>query len=612
MSPTAPLPLPSPAGDSTLAAQNEADPAESPAPSSRFASLTGRREWLALGLLLLVGALVYLPALRSPFLLDDYLHTSMIDGSFPVHRSPFDLYNFVNDADRAVLLERGMLPWWSHPRLVIRFFRPLSSALLWGDHRLFGASPLLLHLHSFAWWAATVLAARALFRRCFSERVAWIAAVIFALAPCHALPLAWLANREALVSLVFGAVGLAAYVRFREERALRDGAFAAALFGLSLLGGEYGLSLGGYVLAYDIVRRRETIARRALGLLPFAAPTAAYLVARSARHFGAIGSGFYSDPFREPASYLRTAPRRLATLLLDAWASLDNETLVSATPAWALALGLAVLVALLVVPLRGALAFRAERERRAALWLLLGSVLALAPLLAVVPSPRVLGVSLLGVAPAVALILDHAWFPRVIEARRGSAELTGLVALLLGFLHLVHGPATSWLVSRTFRQSAVSFARSTAELREHLHDPAAADVVVVRGMGGAFFLPFALDHDGKLPARWRILAQTGHALALRRGPRTLDIVVPADQSLFPAGQGNLFRSAGARLAAGDVFDLPGLRVTVLEVGKEGPRSARFEFDRDLEAAPLAWISERFDGFPPATPPKQGFGTPFDP
>jgi hypothetical protein len=67
-----------------------------------------------------------------------------------------------------------------------------------------------------------------------------------------------------------------------------------------------------------------------------------------------------------------------------------------------------------------------------------------------------------------------------------------------------------------------------------------------------------------------------------------------------------------KLAVGDVFDVPGLHVTVLELGKEGPRSVRFQFDRDLEAAPLTWITERFDGFPEAVPPKQGFGMPFDP
>ncbi len=190
-----------------------------------------------------------------------------------------------------------------------------------------------------------MLAARSLFRRCFSSRVSWLATVIFALAPCHALPLAWLANREALVSLTFGALGLATYVQWRETRAPFDGALAAAFFGPALLGGVRA-SFGGFVLAFEIVRRREGILRRGVGLLAFAVPAASYLFARTVRHFGAVGSGFYSDPFREPASFLRTAPRRLATLLADSWLSLDTETLTSSTPAWALALGVVAFVAL--------------------------------------------------------------------------------------------------------------------------------------------------------------------------------------------------------------------------------------------------------------------------
>jgi hypothetical protein len=101
-------------------------------------------------------------------------------------------------------------------------------------------------------------------------------------------------------------------------------------------------------------------------------------------------------------------------------------------------------------------------------------------------------------------------------------------------------------------------------------------------------------------------------LALRRDPRTLDLVVPPDQSVFPSGPGNLFRNDELKISAGDVFDVPGLHVTVLEVGPNGPRSVRYQFDRDLEAASLVWITERFDGFPDATPPNVGFGASFDP
>jgi hypothetical protein len=573
-----------------------------------------RRPWLALAILVLLGVAVYFPALRTPFLLDDYLQASMIEGTFPAKRGPFDLYDFVNDADRASLTERGMLPWWSHPELKIRFFRPLSSALRWADHRLLGESPISLHLHSFAWWLAAVLAARALFRRALAPRAATIATLVFALAPCHTLPLTWLANREALLSLAFGTFGLLAYARFREQRGHRDGALAALLFTLAVLSGEYALCFAGYILAIELGLRGEPLFRRGLGVLPFAVPAAGYLLVRARLGYGTLGSGFYTDPFRETLPFLHALPRRLATLLVDGWFALDDETLTSETPGWALALLVLCAAPLLFVPLRRAFVMLDDERRRRASWMLLGSFFSLLPVLAVVPSPRLLGVSVLGVATAVGLLLDHAWFPAagVPLDRRPAAQLTGFVALLLGFSHLVHGPGTSWLMARRLQRTAVSFASHVAALRGRVPAPENSEVVVIRAIAGAFFLPFALDERGRLPFRFRILAQAGHALVLRHDARTFDIIVPPEQSLFPTGPGQLFRSMDAPLAVGDVLTVPGVRATILDVGRRGPRSARFELDRELESPTITWITEDRDGLPITEPPAPGFGKPFDP
>ncbi|MFT3771120.1 MAG: hypothetical protein QM820_37365 [Minicystis sp.] len=481
-----------------------------------------RRNWIFIALLVLGALVVHLPALRAQYLLDDYLHASMIDGTFPAKRGPLDLYDFVNEADRPVLTERGMLPWWSHPRLKVRFFRPLPSALRWADHHLFGRGPLLLHLHSLLWWVAAVAAARALFRRFLPPRPAMIATAVFALAPCHALPLAWLANREALISLSLGLFAFGAYVRWREELRARDALIAAALFALSMSGGEYAMCLGGYVLAYEIVVRGDGLFRRISGLLPFVAPAVVYLAVRAKLGYGTEGSGFYSDPFREPGAFLRAAPRRLVTLLAQAWLSLDGDTLPSSTPWWFLVILAAGCVALFAAPLRRAFADLDEPTRRAAKWMLLGSFLALVPVLAVVASPRLLGASLIGISVAVALLLEHAWFPAEPPPRRGLAELTGLAAIALGFAHLVHGPGTAWLIGWNYKRSSESFAANAASLRARFAELGRDDVYVLRGLGGSFFMPFAVDPHGAPPSRWRILAQTNHVLALRRDARTID------------------------------------------------------------------------------------------
>ena len=169
-----------------------------------------------------LGFLLFLPGLASPYWLDDYVHRSMVRGTFPSQRSPFDLYNFVSSEDRDLLVDTGVLPWWTHPRLTIRFFRPLSSVLRWLDFTITDL-PAVHHVHSLVWWVAAVLGARALYKRWLGPRAALLATIVFALAPCHAVPLSWLANREVLITLTFGTFALAALTRLREGGRLRDG-----------------------------------------------------------------------------------------------------------------------------------------------------------------------------------------------------------------------------------------------------------------------------------------------------------------------------------------------------------------------------------------------------
>jgi hypothetical protein len=572
--------------------------------------LLRRHPGLALAGILLLGALVFLPSLRSEFLLDDYLHASMIDGTFPVHRGPLDLYDFVDDTERATLIDRGMLPWWAHPQLRIRFLRPLPSLLRWAEQHAFGSSALLPHLHSMLWWAAAVLVARRLFRRLLPPRPALLATLIFAVAPCHALPIAWLANREALISLTLGALALTSYLRWREEGGALHALAATVLFAGAMSGGEYALCFGGYVLAYELLAWGDKLWKRAAGLLVFGVPAAGYLALRAMLRFGTAGSSFYMDPFHEPFAYLAIAPRRLATLIVQEWMTVDSDD--AASP-WMYAAFVVVGVVLVTIPIARVFAAQEPRVRARAQALLLGSHLALLPVLAVDPSPRVLGAALLGLAPTLALVLDHAWFPAAIPERKGAAELTGLVALGIGFAQFVHGPATAFVIGEHYRRTSVAFVESIADLRVRIGDVENTEIVSLRGGPSTFFVPFALARDGKMPPRWRVLSTTGHVLGLRTGPRTLELVAPKDQSMLSWFSWDLFRNTSANLQPGQVFETPGLRATILEMGSVGPRRIRYELDRDLDDPAYAWFAEsNSGGFPSVTPPQPGFGKPYEP
>ena len=533
----------------------------------------------------------------------------MARGQFPVPRSPFDLYAFVDDSDRQALFDRGLLPWWSHPQITIRFFRPLSSALLFLDHRIFGAHPFPMHLHSLVWWLFAVLAVRALARRLFpSARVQLMATAIFALAPCHAVPLSWIANREVLLALTFGVLALPRYAEFRRTRALAPAGLALLLFALALFsGGEYALSFTGYVVAFDVVRRRESVVSRVTGWLPFALPAAAYMGVRGALHYGSHGSGFYSDPLRDPGRFFHKAPERLVTLLADGWLSVDSTAWTAAWMRVALFVIVAVAVSCGVIAFRRAFAAQADTARENVTWMLAGSLGSLVPVLAVVPSTRLLGVAMVGVSMCVAVVLDFAWWQEkeLAGMRRG---VTALCAVFLGFSHFIHGPGTTWLKARSLRDDARELAWKAGNIAGALPPGAPARVGIVRGSAGMFFAPFALP-GGQVPARWNFLAQGGHVLTQRRDEYTLEVATPKHRGLYPEGDLNLYRSEDERLAVGSEVRVPGLRATILELQDGRPSKVRFTFDVPLEE--LTWFTEQRNGVRVVAVPEPGFGAPFD-
>ena len=338
------------------------------APASAKASVWRRA---APPLVALFALLVRLPLLSTPRFQDDYDQLAMIEGKYPSQPGPFDLYDFINDSNRSALMDRGILPWWSHPSMQLRFFRPLSSALLWSDHRAFGGHILFEHLHSLLWWSAACVGVFTLLKTLFSPRVAGFGLLAFAVAPCHGYPLAWLANREELVSVVFGTFALLAYSRWRERRAARDGLASFALFAMAMLAGEYTLCFAGYVAALELTRPRERVAHKALGVLPFAVPVLAYLAIRHSLHYGAVGTGFYHDPLRDFDGYASVLPRRFAVLFATGWVGVDDRLWVNEA-GWKLGLLTATAIAVLAIPIRRVLGELDTDARRRALWLLVG------------------------------------------------------------------------------------------------------------------------------------------------------------------------------------------------------------------------------------------------
>ena len=372
-----------------------------------------------------------------------------------------------------------------------------------------------------------------------------MATFIFALAPCHAIPVSWLANREVLVSVALGTFALGALVRFLRDGSMKNGVAALVLFSIAMLAGEYSLTFGGYAAAFAFFMTAPS-RRRVLGVATFAVPASAMMVVRVVLGFGNAGSGFYRDPFTQTEAFFSGAPRRLAHLWLDSWLSSDSDW-VNDTRWWLLAAFVVTLAVLLAIPIRRAMRAAEDSARRAAYALLVGSLVALVPMVAVLPSQRLLGVATLGIAFVVAIALDHGWF-----GEHATNDFSSLVVLLLGFMHLVHGPVTSFLSTRNFHETAVNFSERNAWLQRRIGgDPVDADIAVARsGWQTILFSSFALDTNGRLPKHWWVLSLVPHALMLRRGPSCDRSRRAEGPRVFSDGPGRFVSQRGSPASSG--------------------------------------------------------------
>jgi hypothetical protein len=549
---------------------------------------------------LAAGAVANRAALQAPLEIDDVGQRAMIEGTLTPRRGPFNLYDFVADDNRAALLERGVIPWWSDPHLVTRFLRPLPSVLVWLDHRLFGYEAFGPHVLSFLWWIGAVLAARSLYRTVMGRGAALVATVVFALSPTLAIPLVWAANRNVLVTLTFGTVALALYARWRNDRRQPQALATAAAFTATSLTGEYALCLTGYLIAFELCRRTEAGRRRLTGMLPAAVPLIVYAVARTALGYGATASGLYRDPSADPGAYLEALPRAISVLLAAGWLGVDVTSTWLASQAFR-----AILIvgasALVVGTVWRAQRHRTDAEPDSGSWLACGSVLSLLPLAATEPSRRLLGVAAIGVSGAIGVLLANG-FRRVGQPLRHAPLLA--VAATAAFIHLAAAPFQTRGLSRDAVQDQVeNLARfSTVPSRARSVDT----TLVVRANYGLTVLSAPYLLRGEAPRHWWVLSHTfAQTAAIRTSPRSIE-VLQENVPLIPIGPTGIVRTVPFRI--GEVVQIPGLHATVLRVDEGGrPMAVRYEFDRDLDSSDVAWISEGRSGFADVAPPAVGIG-----
>jgi hypothetical protein len=555
--------------------------------------------------------LLTLPSLWVGLVVDDHVHRNLPLGSsvVPDRMNPlFDLFAFADgDPERMrELMDVGLWPWWTWPEIRAAFFRPVTGLTHWLDYRLWPELPGLMHVHSLLWLGAVVAAAAVLFRRLMGLTVvAGVAALLYATDDGHALPVGFLANRNALTATFFGLLAICMHDRWRRERQRSGAVLASLLLAVSLLSAELGVGAVAYIVAYALILDRTSWRRRLLSLTPYVAVVLAWRIIWSCLGYGVRGTELYVDPLCEPWRYALTLPQRAVGLLLAQLALPPAEVYFGARVmlpshlaalVWPVA---SVLVGLMAVAFIRAL----RRDRMAAFWAC-GMGLSLLPVCTTAPSDRVMMFVGVGACGLIARFLC-AVFAR--NEGRVRSRLAVAVAVLLVLVHGLIGPVILAV------RAAIPCGPKQVAAQVYVNTPLdesvrRQDVVVVNSpialCGG--YLLMRRDADGlPVPRRVRVLSASWSPVEVTRADTTTLIVRP-DWGYLGTPADDLCRDKRHPLALGEKVELTGVTVEVTDLTEDGrPAEATFRFAVPLEDASLRWLFWQEGEFVPFTPPDVG-------
>lgn len=554
---------------------------------------------------LVVGVLLVLPSLGNGLALDDFFHRDMLlPGAGHLGRAvhPLDVFAFFPHQDIERLREMGLLSWWASAELHLSFLRPLAAFTHWLDHRLWPDAPWLMHLHSVAWYAATVASVALLFRELGREtKPPWlpgVALLLFAIDDRHGLPAGWIASRNIMMATTFGALSI--YAQLRRQNRLAAW-ISPPLLLLSLASAEFGIGAFAYLLADAVVDNRGW--RRLSQIAPHAIVIVGWQLGYTALGYGTAGAGLYTHPVSEPLAFLAAVVERGPVLLAsqltlpfaEIWGSVPEiYTLIYAAAA-------TCVVALVGYALRGPI--RCERATRV---MAMGALLSVIPCASTYPNERLLYFTGIGGAWLVAraiYLLDEAatnhrrrrtlsrLFLSAVLLRHVAASTVGLPlrALMPGLGAALQAHCMASL------PDDVALSEQTLVVLNVPHEFLSAPVLVHR----------RLSDGGYTPQRVRTLGATGEAVRIHRADdRTLELS-PAAPYLSRRVDALAWSPADPR-GVGYWVDLGDVRIDVTAATLDHrPTRVRARFSSSLEDARWRIVAWQVDGYREVTLPAVG-------
>jgi hypothetical protein len=555
-----------------------------------------------------ISALLSSASLLLGFTADDHFHALSLSPSSSfrgVDRAPWDLFAFAkNPNTNLALMEEGAFPWWTDRELVIAFLRPLSSLSLWLDYQLWPGSAFAMHLHSLVWYAGLLGAVALVYRGMLGRSaLAVLALLIYGIDDARSMPVAWIAHRNALVALTPAFLALSAHHAHRTSGKLHYALLGPVLFALGLAGGEPALPVCGYLFAYALFMDKGSYSARLLSLSPYALLVLSWRGLYNHLGYGALHSGVYLDPARDPVAFASALFTRLPILLLSQFA-MPIADLWEVYPLFVPFMQPLVLAfAYMALAALFAVCWPILRSDPSARFWLLGSVLATIPVCGTHPEDRVLTATSLGAAALVARLL--------IALRDGSGPRTtrpfAAVGAVFCAVHLIAAPVLFPARVLAVDKMEAMMLRADALLPKAA-DLAGETLVMMNPPVDllAVYWPVFREARGLgRPAHFRWLATGESAIAVSRVDAHTLRIRPDSGFLSSASQ-QMFRRAARSPALGEQVQLSGSTFTVTDLTPDGrPAEAEISFELPLDHPSLRFVQWGTHEYVPFSLPQVG-------
>ncbi len=540
----------------------------------------------------LVGIFLCLPLLWAGFNGDDYFQRAILLGVSPVGEGTepvSDLFRFVWGGEQTQrLIDWGFFPWWTNPELRIGLWRPLTVATHLLDYQYWPDLPVLQHVHSLLWFGLGLFLVAMLYRRVHGVGlVAGLAALLFALEDAHSMPAGWIANRNALLSLVFGTLVILAHLAWRRsgKRRFLLGGLAALVLGL--LCGEATLGALGYVFAWELTMGKGSWSNRLGALVPAALVVVLWRLQYNNLGYGTTGSGLYLDPGKQPGEFVLALAERWPLLLIDQWTQIDVDAwaflsrsgqLVCSGVAALLCLGLLVLL------------WRLLRAQALARFWALGMAFSLVPLCAAFPMSRLLVFPEIGAFGLLALFIESMGWPGKLDRQRSRLSRAATWVLLV-----LHGPvAALMLVGRAFALPLFGSMFAAGATGAPMDDALTRQTLIFVN-GNDFSVAYTslirqLDASGPVPRRVAMLSNMTVAnKVFREDPFTL--VITPQGGLLANSIDRLMRGLEPPFVKDDEIRMVDFTIQIRSITTDGrPAQMAFRFHKPLNDPSYRWVS----------------------